>query len=520
VRSLGRLIDRRVLAIDWDRESIRIIHARTGRKGPQRIRGFLVPIPEGIDVEDPESLGQFIVRALHQRRIRTRRAIVAIPREKAVLNMLSLPQVPAEEMPSVVHFQITKELPFALEEAKIDFATFPVAPEAGNVEVLVAAVRNDELEHYKAVCQNAGLDLEQIGLRPYANTVAATYGRDADKIGCMLLVDVGPVLTEINLIRRGHLAFSRAASVNVPVLPAVRIHGASESEHTPVSIAPTDAEQHEAVNNLLVEVTRTIEAYRVSNPGAEIDQIMVAGSCGIEERLRRDAGTRFGSPARLYDPGETIEKLKDRGEDMTAFSAALGLVIGHGAEGVLIFDFLHPKEPTKVTIVKVRKIPVVAATVIIFILAAVVFQRSMNAQTERNLKYYRDQIKELDKQAQALKVFSAEIKAAQAWDKREVVWLDQMLKITDLFPSTNEAHVTRLVANDDGTIKINIRAKQMTKLEELRKTFEDSGPYIAEVGSAREVTESGMTMAEGEITLRLRAKVEAKAAQAKVKKKR
>ena len=78
MKSPGRLVDRRVLAIDWDRESIRIIHASTGRKGPRRTRGYLVPIPEGIDVDDPESLGQFIRRALRQRRIRTKRAIMAV----------------------------------------------------------------------------------------------------------------------------------------------------------------------------------------------------------------------------------------------------------------------------------------------------------------------------------------------------------------------------------------------------------------------------------------------------------
>ena len=516
MRSLRHLVDRRVLSIDWDSESIRIVHARTGRKGPRAIRGFLVPIPEGVDVEDPESLGQFIARALTQRRIHTRRAIVAIPREKAVLNMLSLPPVPTEEMPSVVHFQVTKELPFALEEAKIDFATFPAAPGSETVDVLVAAVRNDELEHYRAVCENAGLELERIGLRPYANNVAVTYGRDAEQIGCMLFVDVGPVLTEINLIRRGHLAFSRAASVNVPVLPAVRIQ-AAEGEPAPVSIAPTESEQQEAVNGLLVEVTRTIEAYRASNPGAEIDQIMVAGSCGIEDRLRREAAARFGAPAKLYDPGETIERLRNRGEAMTAFSAALGLMIGHGAEGVLHFDFLHPKEPVRVTIAKVRKIPVIAATVVIFILAVLVFQRHMARQTNQNLKLYRDKIAELKKEGEAINLFAAEVNMAQSWMEREVVWLDHLLMITQLFPETSEARVTRFDAKDDGTIRIGVRAKQMTKLEEIRRAFEEKGPYVAQVGSTGEKTEKGETVSEGEIALKLRSRLETKPPPAKGK---
>lgn len=474
-----------------------------------------MPIPEGIDVDDPESLGQFIGRALRQRHIRTRRAIVAIPRDQAVLHPLSLPNVPLDEMPSVVHFQITKELPFALEEAKIDFATFPAEAGAENVDVLVAAVRRDVLEHYQAVCQNAGLVLDRVGLRPFANTVAGTHGRASHELGCMLMVDVGPVLTEIDLIRQGHLAFSRAASVSVPVMPAVRVQPYpgqdSEQEAAPVTIEPTEAEQREAVDNLLVEVNRTIEAYRVNDPGATIDSIIVAGSCGIEEQLRREVAERFGAPARIYNPGETLEKLSERGEEMTAFSAALGLTIGHGAEGALHFDFLHPKEPVDLTKVRARRVPVIAATVIVFLLAAVVFRNQMASAREEKRNAIRNEIRKLKDQIDEVEDFEKEIRAGEAWVKREVVWLDQMATVTELFPKTDEAYVTRMSAKDDGTIRLNVRAKVAKKLEELRKRYEEAGPYEAKLSTIKTVPDKGGFTSETSITLTLKSRVVAEA---------
>ncbi len=478
-----------MLAIDWDRESIRILHATTGRKGPSRIRGYLVPIPEGLDVDDPEALGQFIARALRQRRIRTKRAIVAIPRDQAVLHTLSLPNVPVEEMPSVVHFQITKELPFALEEARIDFATFRAASDAENVDVLVAAVRNDVLEHYQIVCQSAGLQLERVGLRPYANTVAGTHGLEGDDLSCMLLVDVGPTLTEIDLVRRGNLAFSRAASVNVPVMPAVRIQGDAEDRSSPVTIEPTDEEQQQAVDNLLVEVNRTIEAYRVSDPGAEIKSIIVAGSCGIEERLCRQAEDRFGAPARLYNPGDTLERLADRGEEMTAFSAALGLAIGHGTEGALHFDFLHPKEPTDLKRAKVRKVPVIAATIVLFIVAALVFRGEMAGGKAKKLKTIKNEIVKLKKELKTVDAFDREVAAVEEWGEKEVVWLDQLRTVTDLFADTKEVYVTRMITKPDGTIQMGLRGKRGESLEKLRAEYERLGPYKATLGTGKPVTD-------------------------------
>ncbi len=510
MRSLAHLVDRKVLAIDWDRESIRIMHAKTGKKGPRRIRAFLVPIPEVVDVDDPESLGHFIAAALKQRRIHTRRAIMAIPREKAVLNTLTLPKVPIEEMPSVVHFQITKELPFAMEEAKIDFASFPAGPETENVDVLVAAVRNDELDHYKSVCQNARLELERIGLRPYANNVAVTYGRDIERIGCMLMMDIGPVLTEINLIRKGHLTFSRAASVNVPVMPRAHDKTNDLRGPAPVHIAPTDAEVQEAVNNLLLEVTRTIEAYRVSNPGAEIDQIVVAGSCGIEETLRHEAAQRFGAPAKLYNPGEMFDSLKDRSGQLTAFGASMGLIIGHGAEGVLHFDFLHPKEPTKVVSAKVRKIPVVAATVLVFALAALVFQTQKSSENKRKLDELKPLIKKRTDEQKALKAFGADIDQALSWRNREVVWLDQLAVITELFPNAQDAYVAKLDGatkaepKEEKTIEVELRARHMGRLIELRKTLEDKGPFVANAKQMREANDKAGYIAAGKVTLTLK----------------
>lgn len=503
--------DRRVLAIDWDPESIRIIHAVSSRKGPKRIHGVLVPVAEGVDVEDPESLGQFIARALKQRKLRTRQAIVAIPRDQAVLHMLSLPNVPPEEMPSVVHFQITKELPFALEEARIDFASFPADEGAETVDVLVAAVRNDVLEHYQAVCEAAGLELQRVGLRPFANTVAVTWGESEITQGCTLLVDVGPSLTEIDLIRGGHLSFSRAASVNVPTMPAVRTMSDMGEGPLPLTIAPTEAEKREALDNLLVEVNRTIEAYRVSDPAASIESIVVAGSCGVEEQLCEEVADRFGAPARLYNPSEAVPALGGRGEEMTAFSSSLGLTIGHGREGALHFDFLHPKEPVDLSAMKARKVPVIAATVIVLIAALMVFRYQVDSVKSAEVRTVQKKASKLKKQAGKVTDFRDIVTAAEDWADEEVVWLDQLALISHLFPPTNEAYVTKLFAKDNGTIQMSVRATRMTRLEELRKGFERMGPYEAILGTVKKVSDKQGFTSESDIVLRLKPKEELEA---------
>ncbi|NIQ98756.1 MAG: hypothetical protein GTN78_00925, partial [Gemmatimonadales bacterium] len=56
------------------------------------------------------------------------------------------------------------------------------------------------------------------------------------------------------------------------------------------------------VADLMVEVTRSIEAYRGGDPGAEMDCAVVAGATGIEETLAEAIHRRFGINCETYNP--------------------------------------------------------------------------------------------------------------------------------------------------------------------------------------------------------------------------
>jgi hypothetical protein len=268
-----------------------------------------------------------------------------------------------------------------------------------------------------------------------------------------------------------------------------------------VTITPTEDEQEEAVGNLIVEVNRTIEAYRVSAPGAEIDSIVVGGSCGIEERFCREVADRFGAPAKMYNPGESIMTLRDRGEDMTAFSAPLGLTVGHGTEGTLHFDFLHPKEPVDLSKVKARRVPVIAATVIVFVMALIVLRVQIPKATRAKAKTLQSKVKALRAEAKEVEQFKEQVLRAELWADQEKVWLDDLATITELFPPTSEAYAMVLSAKVNGTIALKVRAKKLGDLEPLRDRLERLGPFNATLGTTKEVSDTRGFRAEGEYIL-------------------
>ena len=252
---------RKVLCLDWDKRSLRIVVARVGAGEMQLDDAHAHRVPANVDPEDPQAMGTFIAQQLHRHRIRHGRVIVDVPRDKAVINRLTVPPTPRSELAAAVRFQAMRELPFPLDEAQIDYVVTATNEEGLATQVLLAAVRLETLDRLRETCEAAGLTPARIGLRPYANMVSVTH-LPAMLDRRVLFVDVGPTMTEIDVMCGNTLAFSRAANVSVPFsggeLDAEDSRVSSKAALSGLELA--DSVRSTAVDELLVEITRTPRA--------------------------------------------------------------------------------------------------------------------------------------------------------------------------------------------------------------------------------------------------------------------
>lgn len=470
---------RRILCLDWDWLTLRIVHAQVGRR-PRVLSALSVQVPPGLAYGNAEALGEFIREVLRQQRIRTRRAVVDIPRDQAILNTLTLPPAAADELAGMVHFQIAKELPFPLDSAQVDFVATPAGEE--QVRVLVAAARNDVVEFFREVARCAGLQLERIGLRPYANLVAVTEALPETRTGRTLFVDVGPILTEIDVIRDGELVFSRAASVNVPP-PGVDLSdtshrsgifesivedglsGTGAGEPTS-AVEATDVEERRpstrrVLKDLLVEITRSIEAYRyATDPGGTIDRIVIAGSCNIENLLAEAAHRRFKTPAEVFDPGRTLDLHGEIRTPLVSFNAAIGLMLAHREPRERVFDFLHPKRPEEAQREAARRRPVFVAAAVIVAAVGIAWLVRTHRALDAELAHLRRQSRELKQQVEALHDFRKIVEAARQELDRDIIWIDELRRLAATLPDNRELFLTSLSADGRGRVQIKLRSRE------------------------------------------------------------
>ncbi len=445
----------KIVSIDWDVRSVRVVHASVGKRGVSIDRLLSAEIPPDVHPSDPVQMGAHIRRVLEQERIKTRVAVVDIPRDQAILKALALPSAKVDDLPGMVGIQIARELPFPASEAVIDFVSTGPA-ENDSAGVLVAATRHEVLAHYEAIFEHAGLKLERVGLRPYANQVAVAELLKHAVPEHVLFIDVGPALTEIDVLRHGVLAFSRAASVVIPkALPAEKQTGGLRltlPAGNTLDLGEMDVPQPgtstgSVIQTLVVEVMRSIEAYRSTDVGAGIDHVVIGGDMGVEEALADALQKKLSVTTQLYNPATSFGWEPDEGTAAAAFASALGLVLSHASGSSLHFDFLHPKRTESHTRRRLRMAPAAAAIALLFVSAAGIVIARTTKPDRDELARIEQSIQELEANKDEHKKFQDVVQQVRQFDGKQLVWVDVLYDVIQLMPPKEEWLITNLDLN-------------------------------------------------------------------------
>jgi type IV pilus assembly protein PilM len=440
-------VRRRVLCLDWDRRFLRMVVANVGRGAIALEDAHSYAVPAEVDVDDPQSMGPYIAGLLRQHKIRLKRVVIDMSREKAVINRVALPPTPNDELAAAVQFQALRELPFPAEQAVVDFSPTQRNAEGLVTEVLLAAVRKESLERAAATCREAGLVPARIGLRPYGNVIAIRYQQHLAEQN-VLLVDVGPAMTEIDVVKHGSLAFSRAANVVVPrrgERTEPEAH-ADSYEVEGVDIPEYEEAQRSAVRDLEVEINRTLQAFKAMDASTAIERIVIAGDTGVEEALHDAVRARFNLPVELYDPTEALGIDPRDGQQLRAFSSAIGLAWGLSREGLLEIDFLNPKKPVVKSVEARKKAKRVGALAAVIVLLLIGWAAWDLYQLEQENQALDRRLAKLEMTALDREYLRLYVAGAEGWYQSAPVWLDHLLLITQglIDPGMGAADAPRL----------------------------------------------------------------------------
>ncbi len=248
--------------------------------------------------------------------------IVVVPREAVVIRQLQLPNVPEDELPTLVSFQAAAKSSTPTASIAVDYIS--LGPSGEGQAVLAAMLDSPRIQRMRDLLARAQLQLVSLEVSPFL--IAELVAREEEQGGSpdlpTLIVAQSGDRVEISILDRRRLIASHA-----------------------VWLPEGDAVRH--VSPLQTEINRCLISLSQSHPGVEIDQVYLIEDEQADEAVERMLQERFGPkthPLNFERLGTPIPA-----DHRLAFAAliARGLT---GPKGITPrVDLVKPRKPAEKT---------------------------------------------------------------------------------------------------------------------------------------------------------------------------
>jgi type IV pilus assembly protein PilM len=148
----------KIVEVALDRDSVRVIRAASAPTGvntsmaPDEIRSAII-----------STARELIKKA----RFGTRKAVFSISGQKVFIRRFRLPMTSEERLARIIQYEARQQIPFPLDKTYLQYQ-YRILPEDNEVEVLLTAIRNDEIRDFMAMVNKTGLTPVGVGVSSFA----------------------------------------------------------------------------------------------------------------------------------------------------------------------------------------------------------------------------------------------------------------------------------------------------------------------------------------------------------------
>jgi type IV pilus assembly protein PilM len=209
-----------VIGLDIGTSLIKAVEMRATRGQLQLLNVAIRPTPAEVIsngvIVDAHTLGTAVRGLLGQHGFRTRAVVASVAGQSSlVVRPIEVPKMSRAELDDTMRWEVERHIPFAASEVVMDYQ--PLAepeeiPESQpNMEVLLAVAQEDMVNAYIEVLRVAGLEARALDIEPLAScrSLIDMSAEDGSYDRTTALLNMGATTTDISVVRKGLLSFSR-----------------------------------------------------------------------------------------------------------------------------------------------------------------------------------------------------------------------------------------------------------------------------------------------------------------------
>lgn len=348
---------RSVIGLDIGTAAVRAAELR-GDAPPTLARFAQVALPPGAVVNGEiveEEIVAAVIRDLWDRgEFRRKRVSVAVANPSVVVRQVEISKVPEEDLKQSLPFQVADYIPFASDDAMLDYLLLDeFAADDGHemLRILIVAAQRQMVNKVVRVVRQAGLEPLDIDLAPLA-AVRALIDEVPPVLAerqAVAAIDIGAGVTSIVVCERGLPRFVRVLSLGGADITAALSAtlgmppDVAEQQKALVGLGPEGAPVEPGARatieeraRLFIEDVRASIAFYGSQPNAAPlgNALLTGGGAllpGLRERIQSALGVRVDSADALWRV-----KIGDLGlsdEQLEHVRAVAAVAVGLGMEG-------------------------------------------------------------------------------------------------------------------------------------------------------------------------------------------
>ncbi|GHG15480.1 pilus assembly protein PilM [Deinococcus indicus] len=355
---LNRLLNPRpnALGVEIGTSAIKVVALRPGSP-PSLQHAVMVPTPigsmrDGLVVE-PQAVATELKNLLAEHRITNKFAVTAVPNQVAVTRNIMVPRMERKDLQEAIKWEAERYIPYPIDDVSLDFDLLDdlsTVPEDGQMEVVIAAAPTEAIARQIEVLRLAGLEPSIVDLKSFASlralrgnllgehltksTLTGTNYTEAGEVA--LVMEIGASSSVINLVRGDRVLMARNINVSADDFTTALQKAfdldfsAAEDVKLGYATATTPTEDEEDLLNfdmareqysparvfevirpvlgdLITEIRRSLEFYRVQSGDVVIDRTFLAGGGAKLRGLAAAISDALGFRVEVASPWLTVQ---------------------------------------------------------------------------------------------------------------------------------------------------------------------------------------------------------------------
>jgi type IV pilus assembly protein PilM len=339
-----------MIGIDIGSSSIRLLELDKDNSGYTIKAYYRENIPDNVldgkSIKEPEALVELVKQALKKGKIKTKKAVVAVPDSTVISKIIQLEEgLTDDEAEELVLLEADKYIPYPIEEVSIDYQFIGPSARGGSLQdVLVVASRSENVSSRVQLLKQCGLDVSIVDVESYAiERCCQLFKNSLIKEGegtNIAIFDIGEMISHLTVLSDMRTAFSRDEVFGGQQLTSEMVshYGMSVEEAREAkkqSNLPSDFQEvvlEPFLELVSMQIRRSLQFFFSTSQHHEVDQILLAGGTSLLPGMVEKVEETIEVPTTLVSPLDGMKFAKSVDEaalkqDASGIMLACGLAM-------------------------------------------------------------------------------------------------------------------------------------------------------------------------------------------------